>query len=625
MKTRLTIFRFSLILCLLVTAHLSNAFRVVGYATSWSPATIQYSKLTHINYSFALPQYGGRLKAIENPNYLRTIVSNAHANGVKVYIAIGGWSDNGAPLDPIFESIAANAGARANLINDALYLINTYNLDGVDMDWEYPGSGSVSNNFTTLMKELSNALKPRGKGLSFAGPADSYNASGIASAVFQYVDFVNIMAYDGTGSNHSTYQFAVNALNLYKSKGCPASKCVVGVPAYARPSWRSYADLIASGASANSDFFNGDGYNGIPTIKQKTQMAIANAGGIMMWALAQDATGSNSLLSAINDVVKAGNNNNSGSGVATFYKDCNYGGKAVSLPVGNYNLSSLNAKGILNDDISSLKVNSGYEVQLYWDDNFSGSSLVVGANNSCLVNNGWNDKASSLRVRAVSSSSSRTIQAESYNAMSGVFKENTTDAGGGQNVGGIDQGDWMAYNNINFPSSGTYKVEYRVSSLRGGGKLSLDLNAGSKVLGAVNIPSTGGWQNWTTVSHNVSVTAGTYNVGVYAVSGGFNLNWIKITKVANAREEDLEETLEGPAATAVRFYPNPAENALTIELPDGVENAEANITDLFGNKVKTITLAGGSNTTDITDLAAGIYILSINTSGGSTVSRFVKQ
>ncbi|MBD0258331.1 MAG: family 16 glycosylhydrolase, partial [Cytophagales bacterium] len=49
-----------------------------------------------------------------------------------------------------------------------------------------------------------------------------------------------------------------------------------------------------------------------------------------------------------------------------------------------------------------------------------------------------------------------TIQAENYTSMSGVQTETTTDAGGGQNVGWIDTGDWMAYSNVNFPTSGAY-------------------------------------------------------------------------------------------------------------------------------------------------------------------------
>jgi len=126
---------------------------------------------------------------------------------------------------------------------------------------------------------------------------------------------------------------------------------------------------------------------------------------------------------------------------------------------------------------------------------------------------------------------STTIQAESYSAMSGVQVEPTTDAGGGSNVGYIETGDWMAYPAVNIPTSGTYKVEYRVASQNGGGRLSLDVNAGANVLGYLDIPSTGGWQNWTTISHNVTINAGTYNFGIFAQSGGWNINWFRITKL----------------------------------------------------------------------------------------------
>ena len=99
------------------------------------------------------------------------------------------------------------------------------------------------------------------------------------------------------------------------------------------------------------------------------------------------------------------------------------------------------------------------------------------------------------------------IQAESYTSMSGVQTEPTTDTGGGLNVGYADTGDWMAYSNINFPTSGSYVIEYRVASAVNGARISSDLNAGSIQLGAVNIPNTGGWQNWQTVSQTVIVNA----------------------------------------------------------------------------------------------------------------------
>ena len=121
-----------------------------------------------------------------------------------------------------------------------------------------------------------------------------------------------------------------------------------------------------------------------------------------------------------------------------------------------------------------------------------------------------------------------TVEAENFSAQNGVQVEACSE--GGYNVGWIETADWMAYNNVNFPTSGNYRVEYRVAS-PSGGALSLDLNAGAIPLGQVSVPATGGWQNWTTVSHTVNVNAGTYNLGVYAQQGGWNINWIRITKL----------------------------------------------------------------------------------------------
>lgn len=88
----------------------------------------------------------------------------------------------------------------------------------------------------------------------------------------------------------------------------------------------------------------------------------------------------------------------------TFYQHCNYdtSGYVVLLPEGDYTQALLKTKGINNNDISSLKVASGYQVILYDEDNFQGSSITLTADNGCLVSNGFNDRASSLRIRPVS-------------------------------------------------------------------------------------------------------------------------------------------------------------------------------------------------------------------------------
>jgi endoglucanase len=120
------------------------------------------------------------------------------------------------------------------------------------------------------------------------------------------------------------------------------------------------------------------------------------------------------------------------------------------------------------------------------------------------------------------------IQAENFCDMSGVQTENTTDTGGGQNVGYLDAGDWLGYR-VSIPSTGLYTVEYRVASQNGGGSLRLESLGGGSVFGTVNISSTNGWQNWTTISQTVNLNAGDQDIALAIVAGGFNINWFKIT------------------------------------------------------------------------------------------------
>ena len=313
------------------------------------------------------------------------------------------------------------------------------------------------------------------------------------------------------------------------------------------------------------------------------------------------------------------------TGPVTVYKDCNYGSTAVSLSSGSYTLAQLQAKGISNDDISSLKVQSGYKVTLYWDDNFTGTTLVKTADDECLVDDGWNDKVTSLVIGA-NTGTSTLIQAESYSNMSGVQTETTTDDGGGQNVGYIDAGDWLAYSPIVFPTTGQYKIEYRVASLSGGGKLSADLNAGAIVLGQLDIPSTGGWQNWTTISHTVNVTAGTYTPGIYAVAGGWNLNWIRITPLsaAKAATTDMVNTLINNSISDKPFtiYPNPVREQLNIVSGESIAGGLIRIYDLSGKQV--ISARAATNRIDVSSLAPGVYTLVFTKNQKRIVKEFIK-
>lgn len=196
------------------------------------------------------------------------------------------------------------------------------------------------------------------------------------------------------------------------------------------------------------------------------------------------------------------------------------------------------------------------------------------------------------------------IQAENYNTMSGVQTEATTDTGGGLNVGYCDTGDWMAYYNINFPTSGNYVIEYRVASAVTGGRLSSDLNAGTIQLGAVNVPNTGGWQNWQTITQTVNVNAGTYNFGIYVQNTGFNINWFRITKSASALA--AKSAAPTDKIESLTVYPNPSEDTLFFS----AEVSGANVSVINSEGGATVsTQKANNNSINVAGLKSGIYLI----------------
>lgn len=118
------------------------------------------------------------------------------------------------------------------------------------------------------------------------------------------------------------------------------------------------------------------------------------------------------------------------------------------------------------------------------------------------------------------------VEAEAYNAMSGIQQESCIE--GESNVGFLDNGDWLSYNPVTIPKAGKYLVFFRVASTNAAGIISLEKDAGLTKLGTFNVPNSGGWQKWTTISRLIDLPQGTYSLGLGISSGGFNLNWFAI-------------------------------------------------------------------------------------------------
>jgi GH18 family chitinase len=274
----------------------SPPFIVLAYATEAIDADmIPYKKLTHINYSFLIPNSDGSFKPINGSSKLEQIVSTAHGHNVKVNISVGGWG-----WDAQFEELAANPESRTAFVQNLKAFVDEYQLAGADIDWEYPDPGQSSQNFLALIQELRATMPEKLLTTAVVSYGDEYG-SGIPDESFELFDFVNIMTYDGP--DHGTMEQFEKGLSYWSTRGLPKEKTVMGVPFYARPEMPYFKIIEADPNAAQTDIFEQDGttyhYNGIPTIHAKTRIAMENASGIMFWALDHDAQGESSLVKAI--------------------------------------------------------------------------------------------------------------------------------------------------------------------------------------------------------------------------------------------------------------------------------------------------------------------------------------
>jgi chitinase len=304
---------------------------LLGYIQDFrDPNNVDYSKLTHVIFSFAHPTKDGRLlmngeSAMKN---LRTMVSKAHKQNTKVILAVGGWYHiNGGESYDYFKAAISNPTPRTRLVNELASMAKRENLDGIDIDFEHPRSREDAKNLALFTKDLSTILHNNNKELSIAVNAKVHSVAGTEinnvvynTSMFQHVDHVNIMAYDGqwdgsyNAANLSPYSYNENIVNywsnLFDQNNIAKKKLVLGVPFYAQPEdptikQISYETIIKKNpANAGKDIVKINGttyhYNGATTVQKKTKLALENGfGGMMLWEAGHDVQGSHSLTSVI--------------------------------------------------------------------------------------------------------------------------------------------------------------------------------------------------------------------------------------------------------------------------------------------------------------------------------------
>lgn len=254
---------------------------VLAYITAGNRAAIEPEVLTHINYAFGTvkPSFDG--VHVRRPDYLREIVAwKRKYKHLKVMLSIGGWGAGG------FSEMADNDTLRKRFVRDCRRIVREFGLDGIDLDWEYPGSRASGitagprdvDNFTKLMAELRRAIGKK-RLLTFASAAWAGHID--FPAVLPYVDFVNLMCYDmgrPTGDAHHSalhpspraHWSVVQSVEAHRKAGVPDDKIVVGVPFYGHANTeRGYPDYISWPAIASAfpgQVYARDSVAGVPYV-----------------------------------------------------------------------------------------------------------------------------------------------------------------------------------------------------------------------------------------------------------------------------------------------------------------------------------------------------------------------
>jgi len=277
-----------------ITAEIVSAAtnKVVCYHGTWSTYRWSTGKFTvedigpasnlctHIIYSFVGIESSGVVRLLDSyldvdtGNFKRFNALKTQNPKLKTLLAIGGWNEGSAK----FSAVAADAAKRAVFIQSAVSLVKAYGFDGFDLDWEYPaqrdGGANDKSNFAILIKEFRQEFDKHGLLLTaaVAAAANSVDQSYDVPALSQYLDIINVMAYDlhgswdeVTGQNAPLYaspadvsdnqkQLNVNAaIKGWIQRGADPQKLALGLGIYGR----TYTLANANNNGVGAVIYNG--------------------------------------------------------------------------------------------------------------------------------------------------------------------------------------------------------------------------------------------------------------------------------------------------------------------------------------------------------------------------------
>jgi hypothetical protein len=273
-------------------------FKTVGYLPYYRFGAVEliaYEKLTHLNIAFGYPDEAGNISV--GGQDITQVVSLAQAQEVEVFLSIAGGS---AAIQQNWVNLLQPQN-RSAFIQKLVGFTVAHNLQGIDVDLEW---GDVTENYSGFVLELKDSMNVYNLTMTAALPG-SYRYPNLSNEALEAFEWINMMVYDHAGpwapnspGQHSPYSKAVDAIAYWSiTQGVPTEKLTLGVPFYGYDfndpgdvHSFTYASVVAQDTeNADLDQVGLAFYNGRPTIEAKTNLALENLSGIMIWELGQDA------------------------------------------------------------------------------------------------------------------------------------------------------------------------------------------------------------------------------------------------------------------------------------------------------------------------------------------------
>lgn len=210
------------------------------------------------------------------------------------------------------------------------------------------------------------------------------------------------------------------------------------------------------------------------------------------------------------------------------------------------------------------------------------------------------------------------VEAEDYAYKSGMRTEETSDEGGGLNLGYIGDGDWVEYAIESNSAETTYQVVFRVASQGPDSGGLIDFYIDGESAGSVTLPVTGGWQVYQSVVKDISINQGKHHLKLVATKAGFNLNYLEIDQEVTGLGGEITED------SIINIYPNPANNKITIQSRD-FSYDKAELIDMTGNVILLKFTPKGSEIQIPANLVNGVYLVKISNGNQYRIKKVIVQ